>query len=216
MKKMIKLLSIGVLTSITSLQAIACTDDSKFKTFTSDVDNSKTKNTAIFGFLGTADDANSNGLSNAFQFWQNSATTTFKEWKNTSDIKTAMEKKGISDIELKSYEGSPHQTAQSVSDFWNDKSIIWQRNIFNWIVTNKDSKSFIPPSGIDAVKTLDLTHLDSKNKPMFTTLPIVFCIVKGELYTAGQGWDDATKTNSQTQISDMETFILSNILLRNE
>lgn len=220
MRKLVKLMTISTIAATTALQVTACSDDSKYKSFMSDVSESANNSTAFFGFLGTADDDISEKLQTSFDFLNNPGASNgqslWQQWIN-GDAKEYLKSNELNNIYLRYYQGPYHQDKPSdpVNSFWNDKNISWQQNIFNWVHTraNKDNPSFKIPGGVNEVTPIVTKKDDSKQKKdMFTALPIVFIISKGKLITAGQNWIPANSSRD-AQINAIKNFVLNNLFL---
>lgn len=218
MKKIIKLFTAISFASITGLQVSACTSNSEYKDFISEVNNSKSQNYAIFGFLGSKDNQDSRDLQTAIDSANSSSSDTEGTWNNwLKSQESSMKKIGITNIKLEYYQGPYHKQAPSdpVSSFWNDKSISWQKDIFNWILngikTNNITNAPIAPKNI-TIKSVDQNKKDAKNNVMFSSLPIIFLIKNGKLITAGQGWTNSNAKKTETNIQGIKDFLVDNLL----
>lgn len=212
MRKLMKLMAITAITAITTSQVVACQDNSQYKTFTTDIANTEKNQSAFFGFLGSADNDESVGLYDTFDYLN--TTKTNDNWSTwITNHQAEMTNAGITNITLNAYQGPSHNPAPSdpIDAFWTDKSIKWQKDIFNWVYSRaKDRNSIKTPSGVDSVVEINPKQ-DTDDNDMFETLPIVFIVSNGKLITAGQSW--LTKDSSKaTQIAAVEEFILSNLL----
>lgn len=218
MRKLVKLMTIGSLATLTSLQVIACKDDSKFQTFMSDVSNSANDHTAFFGFLGSADDEVSSALQASFDLLNKKEADGITKWQTWVDDHDSMLKNPklmLENISLRYYQGPYHQNKPSdiVESFWNDKGISWQRDIFNWVYTRTqtDPDFNVPKGSVSEVHEIS-TKKDGSDRDMFTKLPIVFIVSKGKLITAGEGWIGANSSWDE-QEKNIIQFILDNLLL---
>lgn len=216
MRKLVKLLTITTIASTSVLQVTACKDDSKFDSFMSDVNNSIRDNSAFFGFLGSADNEISKALQDSIDTFNSVPTTdnlSWQKWVDSRSNELSHPKLQLTNIHLSYYQGPYHQDKPSdiTDSFWNDKSISWQKNIFNWIYSHtKDNKDFKTPkegAGVSEIKT----KKDASDNDMFTDLPIVFIVSKGKLITAGQNWIAASSSVAQ-QFDALTQFILDNLL----
>lgn len=214
MRKLVKLLTITTIATTSALQVTACKDDSKFDTFMSDISNSIRSSSAFFGFLGSADDSVSQGLKDSidnFNSVDSSSPYNWQNWVNSREELKNNERLKIENIYLHYYQGPYHQDKPSdpVASFWNDKSISWQRNIFNWVYSNtKNNPNFKTPKQGAGVN--ELTTKKENDEERFEALPIVFIISKGKLITAGQNW--TTDASPAAQFTALTNFIIDNLL----
>ncbi len=214
MRKLMKLMTITAITAITTSQVVACQDNSRYKTFTTDIANTEKYQSAFFGFLGSADNDESVALYDIFDYLN--TTTNQDSWATwTKKYQTEITAAGITNITLNAYQGSPHNPAPSdpIDAFWTDKSINWQKGIFNWVYSRakaQDSNFHTPSSGSSSVVEIK-PKKDSDNNDMFETLPIVFIVKNGKLITAGQNWLGKNSTRAE-QIGAVEEFVLNNLV----
>lgn len=213
MRKLIKLMAITIITSITTFQVIACQNNSQYKTFTNDIANTEKNQSAFFGFLGSADNDESVGLYDTFHYLNTIAgQDSWKTW--TEKYQTEITAAGISNITLNAYQGLPHNPTPSdpIDAFWTDKNIKWQKDIFNWVYNRvkEPDLNFHTPQGVPEVVEIK-PKKDTKNNDMFETLPIVFIVKNGKLITAGENW--LSKDSSRIeQINAVEEFVLNNLV----
>lgn len=209
MRKKFGLIAALIIGTTTSLQVSSCADNSKYKEFISDVNSGH----AFFGILGAADNPPlykqiidslhtmqiKNG--NLPSTWDNWITQKKKEIESVTSNGT---------IDIKIYEKSPYANPSSdiVSQFWNDKKINWQKQIYHWLLDHKVSDNSAAPIGGSGVKEI-LPPTDKERS--FKALPIVFIVNKGKLITVGQEW--GTITNQDEFFNQLTILITGNLLL---
>lgn len=214
MRKLVKLMTISTIAATTALQVTACKDDSQYNNFMSDVSSSANNSTAFFGFLGSADSEISNALQAMFDLLNTSekdGTTPWQKW--VEEHRAMLNNSNLKDISLHYYQGPKHDNSASdaVDSLWNDKSISWQKNIFNWLYSHtKNNNQFKEyPDGVDGVTKLN-TKKDGSDNEMFSKLPVVFIISKGKLITVGENWIPENSNYSQ-QFDAISEFVLANL-----
>lgn len=217
MRKLMKLMTVTAITSISTFQVVACKDDSLNEQFMTDVENSERYNSAFFGFLGSADNEASKDLQDIFDYLNQEdkqGNSLWKDWKNKYAVE--IEEAKLEDIQLTSYQGPAHDPAPSdpIEAFWNDKGITWQKNIFDWVYSKSnstDNPSYHRPEGYEAITEIT-TIKDTSDKERFETLPVIFIVKKGRLITSGQNWIPTTE-NWQRRVDAVGEFILKNLIL---
>lgn len=219
MRKLMKLMTITTIASISTFQVVACKDNSQYDSFLKEVDDSQRYSFAFFGFLGSADNEASKDLYDTFDYLNRANDGEKSKWEEwVEGKKNEMKGVNINNIYLHSYQGPAHDPVPSdpIDSFWNDKSITWQRNIFNWVykgATDSENLEFQEPTGVPGVVKID-PKKDSNDNDMFQELPIVFIVKNGQLITAGQNWVPTDEANTIDQkVKAIQQFILSNLLL---
>jgi len=221
MRKLISLIAATLFASTTSLQVVACGDNSKYQEFLSHVNNGDT----FFGIMGLPQLRVYQDVVDGLSTMQLPASGSQGKsyWDNfLADNETLMGQRQIKKIDIITYDGpiyfeykdSPPDVSKAVDKFWSDSSITWQKNIFDWIIKNKSNSDFaLPSKETGAVEIKPLKDKDKSKDGSFTALPIIFIVNKGKLMTAGQGWssiDEATKPGKF--YNDFTQLILANLL----
>ena len=201
---LIAALMIGI---TTSLQVSACTDDSKYQEFISDVNSGH----AFFCILGAADNELSKKIIDSLHTMQiknNNAPSTWDKWLAQKKTEIAnVTTNGT--INIKIYEKFPYANPSSniINQFWNDKKISWQKQIYHWLLDHKISDNSTEPIAESGVKEIQ-NPVDKERA--FKALPIVFIINKGKLITVGQEW--GTINNQGQFFFQLTTLITGNLL----
>lgn len=207
MRKKFGLIAALMIGTATSLQVTACSDDSKYKEFISDVNSGH----AFFGILGAADNPLSKQIIDSLQTMQiknGNAPSRWDKWltNNKTEINSVTTN---GTINIKIYEKSAYGNPSSdiANQFWNDKTISWQKQIYHWLldhITTDNSKPPVPDSGVKEIQT----PIDEERA--FKSLPIVFIVNKGKLITVGQEW--GTITNQEQFFDQLTNLIIGNLL----
>lgn len=208
MRKKFGLIAALMIGTTTSLQVSACTDDSKYEQFTNDVNSAH----AFFGILGAADNPLSKKIIDGLHTMQikgsNNGPSRWDKWtKNHEQEINSVTNNGTIDINI--YEKSAYANPSSdiVNQFWNDKKISWQQQIYHWLLDHKVSDKSTPPDPNSGVKGIE-NPVDKDRA--FKALPIVFIVNKGKLVTVGQEWGSFdTQDQFFTQLT---TLITGNLL----
>lgn len=185
MRKKFALIAAIIIGTTSSLQVTACTDDSKYQEFISAVNS----NHAFFGILGAADNPLSkqiiDGL-HTMQIKDKGKKSNWEQWlaKNQTTIDSVTSN---GSIDIKIYEKSSYANPSGdiVNQFWNDKSISWQQQIYHWLLDHKISDNSNDPVSGSGVNKIEIPHDKERS---FKALPIVFIVNKGKLVTVGQEW----------------------------
>ncbi|WP_342276098.1 hypothetical protein [Spiroplasma endosymbiont of Nebria brevicollis] len=212
MRKILGLMAAIVLGSTTTLQVVACSDDSKFQDFKSYVNNNET----FFGVLGIKSNTDEKALTDGLTTMQAIPLTGGKsQWEaylESDRVKPALDKDNTK-INILTFERGPFadESKTSADDFWNDSSISWQKNIYHWLIDHKTDANYTEPV-TDSATTVVPTYPGTDKKRKFTSLPIIFIVSKGHLLTVGVGWDSKNISN-QKQFFDKFTALISGNLL---
>ncbi|MBP1525689.1 MAG: hypothetical protein H9Q65_04390 [Spiroplasma ixodetis] len=209
MRKKFGLIAALIIGTTTSLQVSACTDDSKYQEFISDVNSGH----AFFGILGAADNPLSKQIIDGLHTMQIKNNNVPSKWDNwLTEKKTEINSVTTNGtIDIKIYEKSPYANPSSdiVNQFWNDKKISWQQQIYHWLLDHKISDNSSAPVADSAVKEIQ-NPVDKERA--FKALPIVFIVNKGKLITVGQEW--GTIDNHPNQFFDQLTALITGNLLK--
>lgn len=207
MRKKFRLITALIIGTTTSLQVTACADDSKYQEFISDVNSDH----AFFGILGAADNLLSkqiiDGL-HTMQIKNGNAPSTWENWitqkKKEIDSVTT---NGTIDIKIYQKSSYANPSSDVVNQFWNDKQITWQKQIYHWLLDHKISDNSSPPVSAAGVKEI-LPPTDKERA--FKALPIVFIVNKGKLITVGQEW--GAFTIQDEFFNQLTNLIIGNLL----
>lgn len=124
MRKKFGLIAALIIGTTTSLQVSACTDDSKYQEFISDVNSGH----AFFGILGAADNPLSKQIIDGLHTMQIKNNNVPSKWDNwLTEKKTEINSVTTNGtIDIKIYEKSPYANPSShiVNQFWNDKKLV--------------------------------------------------------------------------------------------
>lgn len=212
MRKILGLMTALMLGSTTTLQVVACSDNSKFQYFKNHVNNNET----FFGVLGIKSNSDEQALTTGLTFMQTIPWAGGKtQWENYLDlptVKPALEKNNIK-IKILEFEREPFadESKTTADAFWNDSSISWQKNIYHWLIDHKTDSNFKDPVGNSAT-TIIPPYPSTDKERKFTSLPIIFIVSKGQLLTVGAGWDSKSIAN-QEQFFDKFTNLISGNLI---
>lgn len=213
MRKILGLMAAIVLGSTTTLQVVACSDDSKFQDFKNHVNSKET----FFGVLGIKSNANKKALTDGLTAMQAIPPTGGKsQWEKyleSDPVKPALDKNNTK-IKILTFEREPFadESKTSADDFWNDSSISWQKNIYHWLIDNKTVGTKYSEPVTDSATTVIPPYPSTDKDRKFTSLPIIFIVSKGQLLTVGAGWDSKNISN-QEQFFDKFTALISGNLL---
>lgn len=210
MRKKFGLIGALIIGTTTSLQVIACADDSKYQEFTTDVNTGH----AFFGILGAADNSLSKQIIDGLHTMQIKNGNAPSAWDNwiTEKKKEIDSVTATGTIDIKIYEKTPYANPSSdiVNQFWNDKQISWQKQIYHWLLDHKESDNSLDPVSNSGVK---LISPPTDKERSFKTLPIVFIINKGKLITVGQEWGTI---GNQAEFFDQLTNLITGNLLNTD
>lgn len=203
MRKIITLITVIMLSSTTSLQVMACTDNSKFEEFTTYVNS----NNAFIGVLGADDAPLCKTVIDSLNIMKSTDNNPTSKWDDYLKLMqpTINKISNNKTIDIHTFIRPPFAkgtvTGDVVDKVWNDKNITWQKNIYHWLLSHmNDDKTYKPPvtnAGVDKITP----PFDSDKEKKFTALPIIFIINKGKLVTVGQSWND--KNDFFTQFTNL-------------
>ncbi|WP_425376664.1 hypothetical protein [Spiroplasma endosymbiont of Aleiodes alternator] len=212
MRKKFGLIAALIIGTTTSLQVSACTDDSKYQEFISDVNSGH----AFFGILGAANNPLSKQIIDALhtmQITNNNVPSKWDNWLTEKKIEiNSVTTNGTIDIKI--YEKSPYgkDSSDIVNQFWNDKKISWQQQIYHWLLDHKISDNSSAPVADSGVKEIQ-NPVDKERA--FKALPIVFIVNKGKLITVGQEWGTIDNhIDNPNQFFDQLTALITGNLLK--
>lgn len=214
MRKILGLMAAIILGSTTTLQVVACTDDSKFQDFKSHVNNNET----FFGVLGIKNNSDEVALTSGLTAMQAVPPTGGKsQWENylnSNTVKPALDKNKIN-INILKFERDPFadDAKTSADNLWDDSYISWQQSIYHWLIDHKTDTKYQEPVA-DSATTPISPYPANDTKRKFTTLPIVFIISKGKLLTVGGGWDTKSITNQDQFFAKFTALISGNLINR--
>lgn len=212
MRKILGLMTAIMLGSTTTLQVVACSDNSKFQDFKNHVNNNET----FFGLLGIKNNSDEKALTDGLTIMQEIPSTGGKsQWENYLDlpiIKPALEKNNIK-IKILKFEREPFadESKTTADDFWNDSSISWQKNIYHWLIDHKTDNNYNQPVG-NSVTTIIQPYPSTDKERKFTSLPIIFIVSKRQLLTVGAGWDSKSIADQNQFFNKFTNLINGNLI----